>query len=337
MVEPNNLLTVVDLYRETGKLHVDNSILSALATCETQAMMKYGYSLIPPDASVAPLRAGTAVHKALEVHFTGGNMAQVLHALDEHYAEWAKANVKDDDRLSFENVREIVKSWIWHHPLVQLPYNVKYANGQPMAELPFSYPLVDDIFFVGAIDLVGTRVDGEGVLLIDTKSTGRVDQMFLDGFHLSSQMSGYAWALEQMLDRPISAIYINVVDMRTVPNSPTRKCREHKVTYNECGYAHMKHQLAGPYYRSAHMLKRWYKNAVRLAKQWKALLDKNADDVHNIGRVAQSGMFRYQVCNRCEYSNFCRTGRKVDATDQLFTFAPWHPGNTQELCDGSSN
>lgn len=325
--------TIVQHYLRTGKLYVDNSILSTLATCETQAMMRYGYSLAPGETSRAPLQAGSAVHKALEAHFVGDTLWVCLDILEREYAAWARANVPEGDRLAYDNVREVVKSWIYHHPLERLPYQVMIdVDGTPMAERKFAYPLAPGIDFVGAIDLVGTRTDGQGVILIDTKTTGRVDQMFLEGFHLSSQMSGYAWALEQMLGRPITSIYINVVDMRLVPSSPTRKCRDHKTVYAECGYLHMNHQLAGPYYRSEALLKRWHKNAVRLAKQWKTLLDNNADETYNIGRVAQSGMFRYQVCNRCEFSNFCRTGRKVDQSNLVPEV--WYPGNTEGIING---
>jgi hypothetical protein len=325
--------TIVQHYLRTGKLYVDNSILSTLATCETQAVMRYGYSLVPQDVSRAPLKAGSAVHKALEAHFLGDSLWVCLDILAREYESWAIANVTDGDRLSYANVREIVKSWIWHHPLEKLPYQVMIdTDGTPMVERKFAYPLLPDVDFVGAIDLVGTRTDGEGVILIDTKTTGRVDQMFLEGFHLSSQMSGYAWALEQMLGRPITSIYINVVDMRSVPDSPTRKCREHKTVYAECGYQHMNHQLAGPYYRSEQLLTRWHKNAVRLAKQWKDQLDKNGGETYYIGRVAQSGMFRYQVCNRCEFSNFCRTGRKIDQANLVSEV--WSPGNTEVIING---
>lgn len=327
------MYNLAQLYRDTGILYVDNTILSTFASCETQAMMRYGYFLQPESDINAPMTAGIAVHKALECHYLGGTVDEALSALWESYYAFASEYIPAKDRLAYNNVVEIVRSWIWHHPLHKLPYKVL----PEYVEMPFCLPLVEDgsIMYVGAIDNAGTRTDGAGLYLIDTKSTGRIDTSFKLQFYLSTQMSGYMWALEELLGRMPTALYINVVDMRSVPNS-NRKCYTHKTPHSDCGYLHMQHQLLGPYYRTTHAIKTWKKNAIRLAQQWKALLDRNLEDPAMIARVPQSGMFRYQVCSRCSYQDFCRNDR-VMREDIIETEEPWWPGTTAEIAAALAN
>lgn len=326
--------SIAEYYAETGILYVDNSILTTLATCETKALMRYGYNLIPIDASVGPLRAGQAVHKALEVHYTGGTLEESLIALFDDYYEYAIAHEEEGNRLCYTNVVEIIKSWIWHHPLEKLPYKVI----PDAVEMPFCLPLNDSgsIQYVGRIDAGVSNTSGAGYYLLDTKSTGRIDNKFHAQFYLSTQMSGYVWALEQLQSKPVTGIYINVVDMRSVPNNPKRKCSQHKAPYSDCGFLHMNHQLAGPYYRNQLQLYIWHRNAIRLAQKWMNLLDHHLDEIDFITSAPQSGMFIYQACTLCELHAFCRGGRNVNSLDHQFVLEPWWPGNTQELINGTN-
>lgn len=313
---------VSEIYVDTGILYVDNSILSTLAMCETKALMQYGYHLVPDDGNFAAMRAGTAVHKALEIHYLGGTPDEALNELFEDYYRFATENVPATDRLAYDNVAKIVRSWIWHHPLDSLPYHVTAV------EAPFAIPLSDDgkIVYVGCIDAYGTRTDGKGLILIDNKSTGRIDAKFFKQFVLGSQMTGYWWALEQMIG-PVSSCYINVIDMRVVPSDPKRKCNQHKTVYAECGFFHMGHQLGGPYYRSKKQIETWKSNALRLARKWRKLLDMY--DIQSIQDAPQSGQFVYQACSLCMYDNFCLGGRKIQ--EDLFNFQPWLPGPLAEM------
>lgn len=313
------------LYRDTGILYVDNTILSTLAQCETQAMLRYGYFVAPENDSSAPMLAGIAVHKALEIHYLGGTLDEATSALFDSYYDYATANIAEGDRLCYSNVVEIVRSWIWHHPLDKLPYTVD----PDYVEMAFSQNLTDDIVFVGRIDACATRTDGAGFYLIDTKSTGRIDIRFKSQFNLSTQLSGYIWALEKYLCYPVTGAYINVVDMRLVPNNAKRKCTSHKCFYADCGYLHMSHQLLGPFYRSPAAIKTWKRNAIRLARQWQTLLDRNLSSLDMIARVPQSGMFKYQTCSLCAYQDFCRQDRNLYLLYDIPE--PWWPGDTKAI------
>jgi len=67
-------------------LYVDNSTLKAVASCSTQALMRYGLGWSSAEQS-GPLNAGTAVHAGLERWFKGGTTSQALDAFDKAFVE----------------------------------------------------------------------------------------------------------------------------------------------------------------------------------------------------------------------------------------------------------
>lgn len=311
---------------EDGILYVDNSTLMSFAECETKAMMQYGYNLRPVDDLMAPARAGTAVHAALEVHYNGGTLGEAMNALYDSYYEFATTHIEAGDRLAYDNVVKIVESWIQSYPLDSLPYRI-FEDG-PSIEAAFDVPLTEGIRFVGRFDAIGTRTDGRGLYLIDTKSSGQLGSLFQRQFYLSTQLSGYWYALEQLGYQPTAA-YINALDMRIMPSS-NRKCTLHKSPYRDCGFLHMKHGLLGPFHRTHAQISTWLCNAIRIAFAWKVHLDLYGASVYDIKEVAQSGMFRYQMCERCGLFDFCRQGRPVDNADIAFRHDEWRPGPFSE-------
>ena len=57
---------------------VSNSALESAATCSVQALLKYGYRVVP-QGEVFPLLIGTAIHAAMSVLFKTGDK-QAAHA-----------------------------------------------------------------------------------------------------------------------------------------------------------------------------------------------------------------------------------------------------------------
>lgn len=65
---------------------VDNSTLKAMATCSTQALMRYGLGYTTNEHS-GPLWSGTLVHHCLEAFFKTGSPQVALEAFDELVTE----------------------------------------------------------------------------------------------------------------------------------------------------------------------------------------------------------------------------------------------------------
>lgn len=317
-----------------GILYVDNTTLSTLAQCPTRAMVRYGYNLKPRGWSAAPLQAGIAIHQAIEKHYTGGSLSEVLDTFHAAYYDWAVANVEIGDRLGYTNVMECVESWVIRNPIDKLPYIIPSPDH---IEMPFDLQLNPDdptIRYVGRVDALvqrkaGRQVDSEyinreALYVLDTKSSGAPYGNWAKQFELSPQMTGYTWAAKQLFPKAtVSGIYINVVHTYMIPRE-AGKCRQHKCDYSECRFMHPNHQLIGPILRAAGEIEEWRVDAYNLAYNWKQMLDQQADG-WDLNLVPQFGKWVYQACSLCELQQFCRAGRDMNNYD--FEEESWIPGD----------
>lgn len=300
-----------------GDLLVDNTILSAFSTCSTRAMVLYGYDLEPVGNENMPAKAGQAIHSALETYLVNGSLDM---ALDRFNAEYAGTEVPEGDRLEFGNVQRIIYHWMLDNPPASLPFEVIET------ELPFEIPLVPGINYVGRIDAIVRPRHSNKLLVLDHKATGRLDALFKRQFTLSSQMSGYVWAAQQIFaPKRISGIWINAIDVSVIPSS-NRSCRKHPgEKYIDCGIRHLKHEMLGPYYRSPRELQGWYQDAVQLAEAWRDFTEAYGDDYRMIQSVPQEGRWQYQACVMCPVHEFCTTGRKPGALRSTMQKRQWTP------------
>lgn len=312
------------VYRD-GILYTDNSTLSSFQTCPTKAMTTYGWNLVPVETSNAPAEAGTALHKAIEVHLAGGSLDEARQALHGAYYAFS-LRIAHGDRLGFDNVMLVLESWIERNPLNELPYSIRDAR---FIEMPFDFPFGPGVRYVGKLDALVERSDGLVLYVLDTKSTGNPDYKFRQQFNIGSQMTGYVWAAQQMFNEPVAGIYINVVHVAVVPTSNS-KCKTHKgFQYNECGYMHPKHELIGPKFRTPKELDAWERDAKALAQQWRQTYLRFRDDIDAIDELPQYGKWVYQACVLCDLHDFCRTGRNINSGVE-FDVVEWQPGDLAE-------
>lgn len=309
-----------------GILYVDNSTLCSFSMCELQATIRYGLNLKPDSGDNAPAKAGTAIHAAIEAHYLGASKEEALQHLHEQYYDYALLNIDASDRLGYDNVRAVADSWITRYPLSELPY----VPSKDHIEVPFRLPLLDDgsIVYVGRIDALVQSHNGRTWYVLDTKSTGRLDEKFKKGFNLAPQFSGYIWAAQQLWNLPVDSFFVNAVDVSLVPGS-TRQCGTHRTKYNQCGYLHLKHQLIGPIKRLPEQIDDWLYSARQQALKWKKQLDKVAkygDGV--IALTPATGEFTYQACALCDYHKFCCTGRNLKNSN--FVYEEWIPSDLAE-------
>lgn len=322
------LVAVYDL--ETQTLYVDNTTLSAFATCPTKAMVRYGWNLKPQGYLNTPMQCGISIHKAIEAHYCGASIEEAVAEWRQDYFEYAVNNVPSDDRYGLQNIELAIRSWIQRHSLESLPYRIPDPSH---IEKPFNLPLSSKhpkIRYVGRIDAIveekqkPTKSARKPVrFVLDNKSAGRVDAKYERQYILGSQMSGYFFASQKLWPEfDIGGIYINVVSTQQVPNSH-KKCYVHRVPYHECGWLHPKHQLLGPYFRSPGEIEEWRIDALSLALQWKTLFEEQLKK-HDIRRVPQYGKWIYEACSGCELLPYCRAGRPEN---YAWEGEEWVPGD----------
>lgn len=305
-----------------GVLYVDNSILSTYATCPLKAMISYGLDRRPVGPENPNLKMGKAIHTALEYYFTKSPPQTCLNILKAEYEDWAKQNIFDNKRLSWQNIENVFKSWMNKYPQNKLPFRVALENVEIAVDVPLNKE--GDIIFTGRIDMLAHARYGESMFAVDHKCTGTLDARKKKEYSMTSQMSGYLWALREM-GKDISGIYINAVHVGVVPTSE-RKCKTHKVYYEECGFLHMNHELMGPYHRSDDDLNEWHQDALLLAQEWKSALDYVDGDITKINDLQQRGKWIYQGCVNCDWYDYCKSGKPNHWINEQTVIDPWKPG-----------
>jgi len=295
---------------------VDNSILTAMATCPTQAALRYVLGLTM-DEDRGPLRAGHTAHAVLAKYLQGASADEALtDASVIEYLEWATGAIEVNDRLSYDNVTRIMRRWMETHPLGGLPFRVK----PELVEVGFAVPLEEDVIFVGRMD--GLAQDANGAwYVLEHKTTGRLDEMWRRRYRTSGQITGYVWAAQQHIGEPVAGCFVNGIEFGRLPTD-TKKCRTHGVPYPECGVLHAKFEMLIEH-RAPHQTAAWREDAVRLARRFKAL-KATVTDLEDIKDVPTFGQLT-GACILCQFADFCAVGRPVAAGRAMLRYEPWSP------------
>lgn len=316
--------SVVKAVANGAPLYIDNSTGKAEARCSTEVMLRYAWGYTTPEDRAA-LRAGTAFHALAEVHFKGGSYTAALAAFADSYRDWALANVAEVDRLSYDNLARICHRWIEENPLATRPYLVK----PDLIEVGFAFPLNADgsIVFCGRLDGV---VEYESALwVLEHKTTGQISSAWLDAFALDSQLSGYIWAAQQHVGKPVAGAFLNAVEFSKLPGGltpgglPPKTCREHKVRYDECGDLHANFRTV-VVSRTPEQLEEWRKTMLHLAKRYN-IKRLSYPTLASLPQIRMQGTFN-NSCRWCQFKEFCKLGRPMKyITDGNLVHEPWTP------------
>lgn len=298
-----------------GRLYVSNSLLGDIATCSTKAHLAWHSLLKPNGPEGAPLVAGTAVHKAMEVHFNGGSYDEAMGAFITSYLPYSEANIIDEkDRLHYDNVKIILRRWLQENPVEKFPF-VPISG---FAERTLAHPLnkEGDIWMYGTPDLIAEdRNNRDALVVIDNKSTGNIAQWWRNAYWLKSQQIGYSWLTANVLGRAVGMTYVNALQLDKLPDS-VRKCKEHGVPHTECREYHASWRLLGPFTYTPEAIEEWRLSALHLAKRYRDLI-LTYPFTSDLRRVRTQGQFN-GGCTFCNFSDFCRAGRPTKALSMLF-------------------
>lgn len=297
---------------------VDNSRLAGVATCTTFAVLRYLLNLTSVEEK-APRHCGKVLHDALAKNFAGEDQSVVVDTFEKGYREFAEENVPPDDRLSFSNVMDILKTYLEKRPVEKLPF-VPIKDG---IEKVVSFPLDDNGEFEMncKIDLPCREKEIGSLCVCDHKTTGHVTSWWAKQFRMSSQISGYIWCTAQAYGEVVPMVYINAIQLNKLPDA-SRKCAVHKVPYYECRKEHTKFELFTTQ-RSPEDLENWRRDAIRLARRLK-VLEKAYPGVEYIEYAPMEGKFN-GGCTFCEFQNFCFYQRRVELVDSMLVEDVWRP------------
>lgn len=326
-------------------LYLDNSTLAAISRCSTEAFVRYFAGYTSPEER-ATLRSGSAAHESIAVYFRTGDAEQALAKFAESYEAWAEENVSPTDRLSYANTSRILGEWFRSHPLHELPFKVD----PEMVEIGFAYPLLDEgtclcghsealhnpdcdsvdcncpefcvLVICGRIDALANGIEIPELHVIEHKTTGNISPYWLKKFRMDSQNSTYLWAAQQHTGRPVTHSFLNAIEFAKIPSDPSKKCKTHAVTYDECGHLHSTFELL-VVTRTPTQIEEWKKSATHLARRFRELTLR-FPDIKSLHKVRMQGMFNGS-CPNCALHDFCVVDRPLAMVGSMLVHDPWSP------------
>jgi hypothetical protein len=318
-------------------LVVDNSILSAVATCDTYAYVRYGLDLVPRGTDLR-LEAGSAIHAGLAVWMRGGMthavigdaMAAAGKAYAPAVAAWEQRQEKPlgaGDRFQPHWVYGILKQWL-HKYSDKFPFKlvsgiVEQPVAAPLATLPDGRPL----WIAARLDARVRKFATGGRWNLDHKTTRRVTDWWTETQKTRSQFVGQLW-IGEALGEELEGVILNVLEIPE-PHKSEQTCREHKVSFQQCSIRHAGSDFV---YISPHRgeFAAWEETATALARRYRRLRERaERDGIEGVGDVKMQGRFTGN-CTFCELRQWCKDGRprrpaQVRATFERRVWDPLRP------------
>ena len=175
------------------------------------ARYNYGYiQNLEPKHRNEKLTTGSAIHKFLELFYSGHGVAKSLEALIQYIDE----NNISDDEVAHQDLKELAEN-------ICINYVSHYKNDLRdykiiAVEMPFNIPLNPDTNYTGIIDLIVEDRDGK-VWFMDHKTTNSID-IFDKNSDMDRQISRY-WAALEVMGYNIQGFIYNIL-LKDYPQPP---------------------------------------------------------------------------------------------------------------------
>jgi hypothetical protein len=323
-------------FRRTGVLCVSTSVLRT-TRCETEAWLAGRQARREPTL---PMFAGTCVHEALAMWARGEAPAACLQHFVTRYRDAADSQTMDGDRLTVDNVSEILGLWF-----ADRAPHFPFQPVRAAVEIPFAVPLVDacrdcgwreslhprgggahpfqaKTLMCGQIDLMVE--DEHGALYVtDHKTTGRIGSDWVERFAWDPQAIAYVWAARKHTALPVVGFVLNALQLSALPEVHYRKertrkdgtpykgsgepvtCPDHHVPITECRTTHARFEVFGPVVPTEAQIRGW-KRAAREQARW---LQELWTECLELEDCQQDGFVK-GACSWCTFREFCKNGRQ---------------------------
>lgn len=209
----------------SGELHIDNSSLEYFTTC-SRASEYYLLRQRELNRSRSPLLFGGVIHKCLEYHYRNPEVSTATKIEEFSRLALEMPEPEEGDFRTRDKVVDTMISYLAANEFDDFTPTL-HPSGQPFIEEYFELPLgyVDfgaefqGVFhdrllvkWCGRIDLV---VEDQGEFwIVDHKTTSMLGETFYADFENSQQTIGYTWATQQILNKPVSGLWLNAIAVR---------------------------------------------------------------------------------------------------------------------------
>jgi hypothetical protein len=315
-------------------LVVDNSILSAVAKCDTYAFVRYACGLNTREESLA-LGAGSAIHRGFQAWLDGKGNDEAIRVMADDYETRVDKRLAmlerhqlgaDERRFAPEWVEAIFAQYLERYD-GRWPFKVVKAT----AEKPISAPWPGaahgrPIIYVARLDAIVRKWESGGKWLLDHKTTRKVSDWWIEKEKISSQFTGQLWlAREKGIVAEAEGVLLNAMEIPE-PHKSDKVCPTHKVSYQECSIRH----AGGTFVyvtRHAAEMEAWKYSATRLVKRYANLVNWASEaGIEGVNEVQMQGRFN-QGCVFCSQKDWCRLGRNTKKAALRTTFVEdvWNP------------
>jgi PD-(D/E)XK nuclease superfamily len=229
------------------KVRINSSSLSIIQECWRKAEYALVRNLKSNVESPATL-FGSAIHKALEVFYSGTRKQRVIPNNFEGILSMIGCNQWDDDwdkSLLFRAVKAFVEVaqplrslpegnkrsigtgiWIlenYFKTYIDDPFVVMQLDGKPIVEYKFSMPIWIDygleIEIFGQIDVVLQNIETGIILPCDHKTTSILGQQFYNRLNPNHQYTFYTWACNDVLGLKTESFLVNALQVKEQPKT----------------------------------------------------------------------------------------------------------------------
>lgn len=212
-------------------LFIDASTLEKYTTCR-RSYEYYGLHKRRLAGERPALIFGQALHKALELHYRGADVLDVVQAIHSVFRE--SGPIPEGDHRTAAFCQDVFLAYTANYPVEPFDVLTDAATGQPLVESPFSLPLglvtyqgrPIQVVWTGRLDLiVKFRELPAPPFHLDHKTTSIMGEKYFDEYMNEQAQIGYAWATKKMLglERP-EGFMINAICSR--PPTKTGKGTE---------------------------------------------------------------------------------------------------------------
>lgn len=289
-----------------GAFLCDNSSFESIFNCERSAFFKL-LCKREWNGDQTALNFGSAVHAALEARYKSSEMfagESKSEQLASGLSSLATRPVESGDWRDESLLREVINQYSLTYPIEDFTI-LADSTGAPCVELPFAIPLgtitlaspiqlqsKDEngvitlseytsipIIWTGKIDLVVKYQSRNW--LADHKSTSIFGPKYFDQYEISGQFSGYAWAVQTILNEPVAGVGINVIALR----KPTKTGK---------GIEFGRRWISIPQYQIAE----WQMNTLNLLANFFAMMHEGNFPMRTTSCVNKWG-------RKCDYHGVC--------------------------------
>jgi len=191
----------------------DNSALDLFMLCARKYLYQEGWRLEPDTDEPDYLTMGSAVHEFVYTFDLTGSFDEALRAF-VHRCKAPNTNIptsldltgKTDQEYSIEWGAWLMQKYVETYPKDKEEFEIIHdAEGEPYLEVGFAID-ADEGIYCGRIDkVVRARFDGPiwkkgDIFVVDHKTTKKsLNDTFLKKWNPNNQMTGYLWAVYEML------------------------------------------------------------------------------------------------------------------------------------------